>query len=177
MKQTRIPVPRIVWGAALVIWMGVIFSFSAQTGEESSEMSGGIIQFVAHLLWKDYDQLSLLEQIQRLNSLTFVIRKCAHFTEYGILAFLASGFLSTWALTGKYALGIRMGGAWCFSLLYAVSDELHQMFSDGRSPRAFDVLVDSCGAAAGIGFFFLMTWILGKCLYKRETNRYQNSKT
>lgn len=177
MKQTKIPVARILWGMALIIWMGVIFYFSAQTGEESSEMSGGIIQFVVHLLWRDYDQLSLLEQTQRLSSLTFVIRKCAHFTEYGILAFLTSGFLSTWTLTGKYALGIRMGGAWCFSLLYAVSDELHQMFSDGRSPKAFDVLVDSCGAAAGIGVFFLMTWMLRKYLCKGKTNQYQNSKT
>ncbi len=169
MKQTRISVPGIIWGAALIIWMGVIYYFSAQTGESSSEMSGGIVRFVVHLLWKDYDQLSLLEQARRLNSLTFVIRKCAHFTEYGILAFLASGFLSTWNWKGTYKLQIRIGGAWCFALLYAVSDELHQMFSEGRSPQVFDVWVDSCGAAAGIGAFFLGIWLIRK--YKAAKSR------
>ena len=78
----------------LVMWMGVIFYFSAQTGEESSEMSGGIIHLAARLLWRDFDSLPLLEQTGRLQSLTFVVRKGAHFTEYAVLAFLASGFLS-----------------------------------------------------------------------------------
>lgn len=168
MNQQNNTVIRIVWGAALVIWMGVIFYFSSQTGEESSEMSGGIIELVARFLWRDYEDLSILEQTAWLDRLTFVIRKGAHFTEYGILGFLASGFLSTWRLEHRYGCGIRIGIAWCFSILYAVSDELHQSFSDGRSPKAFDVLVDSSGALAGIGAFFLIAWIVKKYLCRKK---------
>ncbi len=176
MKQQNSTVIRIIWGTALVIWMGVIFYFSSQTGEESSEMSGGIIQMVARFIWRDYENLSILEQTARLDSLTFVVRKGAHFTEYGILGFLASGFLSTWKLKCKHFCGIRVGIAWCFSILYAVSDELHQSFSDGRSPKAFDVLVDSCGALAGIGVFFLIAWLLKKYLYKKSSHELREEK-
>lgn len=158
---------KLLWGMGLLLWMGVIFYFSAQNGEESSEMSGGIIRMAAQLLWRDFDSLSLLEQAGRLDSLTFVVRKGAHFTEYAVLGFLASGFLSTWQFAGVHACRIRIGAAWCFSVLYAVSDELHQCFSDGRSPKAFDVLVDSCGAAVGIGMFFLGTWMLRRYVQKR----------
>lgn len=163
-------VKRVLWGAALMVWMGVIFYFSSQTGEESSEISGGITNLVAHLLWKDYDGLTVLEQTKRLGTLTFLVRKCAHFTEYGILGFLGSGLLSTWDYP-KHPCRIRIGTAWIFSVLYAVSDELHQYFSDGRSPRIFDVMVDACGAAAGIGVFFLLAWLVTRLLINKEEKR------
>lgn len=39
---------------------------------------------------------------------------------------------------------------------YAVSDEMHQLFVEGRACRAFDVLVDSLGAAAGIIALYIL---------------------
>ena len=41
---------------------------------------------------------------------------------------------------------------WCaaIALVYAVSDELHQLFSPGRSCQIKDMLIDFCGASAGI---------------------------
>ena len=37
-----------------------------------------------------------------------------------------------------------------FSVLYAASDEVHQLFVDGRAGSAVDVLIDSGGALFGI---------------------------
>ena len=39
----------IKWGA-MIAWMIVIFSFSAQTGEQSSQSSGLIERLLAHLM-------------------------------------------------------------------------------------------------------------------------------
>ena len=50
----------------------------------------------------------------------------------------------------------RMPIAVCVSVLlgavFAVSDEFHQFFSEGRGPSVQDVLLDTCGAAAGSCF-------------------------
>ncbi len=168
MRQTEYPVKRILWGMALFLWMGVIFFFSAQTGEESSEMSSGILTWIAKLLWWDLDVQPSPEQ---LNTLIFMIRKGAHFTEYAILAFLARGLLSTWRFKVPCGTWIQTGIAWCFCVVYAVSDEFHQMFSDGRSPKVFDVLVDSLGAAAGIGVFFFVAWMIERHVWKKGRNK------
>ena len=36
----------------------------------------------------------------------------------------------------------------CF--LYSISDEIHQMFIDGRSSEKFDVLIDTIGSSFGV---------------------------
>ncbi|MDQ3571958.1 MAG: VanZ family protein [Actinomycetota bacterium] len=69
-------------------------------------------------------------------------RIAAHFTEYAVLA-----ALWIWALRpslGRRALGV----AALISILYAISDEYHQSFVDGRDSDPLDVLADSLGIAA-----------------------------
>ena len=45
-----------------------------------------------------------------------------------------------------------------FCILYAASDELHQLFVDGRGAQVKDVLIDSAGSIVGVGIFdFLLT--------------------
>jgi VanZ family protein len=71
-------------------------------------------------------------------------RVIAHFSQYALLAALWS-----WALApalGRRALAV----AAAISLLYALSDEYHQSFVDGRDADPLDVLVDACGIAFAI---------------------------
>ena len=73
--------------------------------------------------------------------LDFVVRKLGHVGVFGILTLLL------WrALAGTTAW--RRPWAWAFALtvLYAVSDELHQAFVAGRHPSAADVGIDATGA-------------------------------
>jgi VanZ family protein len=71
-------------------------------------------------------------------------RVIAHFSEYALLA-----ALWVWALLP--ALGRRaLLAAAVISFLYALSDEYHQSFVDGRDSDPFDVLVDSLGIAAAV---------------------------
>lgn len=54
---------------------------------------------------------------------------------------------ATWP-AGRPVLPIALA-AFAFSVLYAASDEFHQLFVPGRAGLFTDVAIDSCGAAAG----------------------------
>jgi VanZ family protein len=66
-----------------------------------------------------------------------ILRKCAHVTEYAVLAFLLRRALST-----PWAFAAAVG--------YAVTDEFHQTFVRGRHGAPRDVLIDSIGIVIGL---------------------------
>jgi VanZ family protein len=80
-----------------------------------------------------------------------VLRKLAHFTEYAVLTAL------WWRALQGIGAGFRaaLGGAIAISLGYAVSDELHQTFVDGRHGSAVDVMIDSAGMATAAAIIVL----------------------
>ncbi len=80
----------------------------------------------------------------------FFLRKIAHITEYFILTFLLyRAFRDSFKMN---AFRLFMYPAF-FSLLYAISDEIHQYFVLTRSCSVQDVLIDSIGI---IGFCVLI---------------------
>ena len=72
-----------------------------------------------------------------------VCRKLIHFGEYALLCFLWRRSLRTAMPDRRAALA-----AFLISSLYAVTDELHQSFVDGRNGTPVDWAIDSAGAAA-----------------------------
>ena len=54
--------------------------------------------------------------------------------------------------------------ALCLSVLYACTDEFHQLFVDGRSAQVTDVLIDSVGALSGV----LLTLLIYRRLQRRR---------
>ena len=74
------------------------------------------------------------------------IRIVAHLATYALLA----GFL-LWALSGRHApSGRAVLSALLLTLLYALSDELHQALVPGRTGRLDDVVVDMVGGVVGV---------------------------
>jgi len=74
-----------------------------------------------------------------------LLRKAAHFTEYALLAAL------WWrALRSRVTESTAMLAALAIAVGYAITDEIHQTFVDGRIGSPVDVLIDSAGAATGI---------------------------
>jgi len=67
-----------------------------------------------------------------------LLRKLAHAAEYAVLGALLL------RATGRTGLAFALG------TLYAVTDELHQMFVPGRMGRPLDVAIDALGVACGI---------------------------
>ncbi len=118
-----------------VLWVMVIFSFSLQNGEESSQLSGGIVAWIMEvLLPADFPYVDLLGML---------VRKAAHFTEYFILGILTS-------LTVRETRCTRtMLTSWIIGTLVACCDETIQLFSDGRAGQITDVMLDSSGVLCG----------------------------
>lgn len=116
--------------------MAVIFSFSAQNSAASDEVSEGLLTRILQFLPFEISNRFL--------------RKLAHFSEYALLGAVSFCAVSLTRRKPAYFSPLL------FSALYAATDEIHQLFVPGRSGRAFDVLIDSSGAAAGIIFAVLL---------------------
>lgn len=148
-----------IWFFLVILWMSVIFLFSAQNAERSAAMSGGITEQIVRFFYQDFDRYFPAQQEEIMGNFTFLVRKAAHFTEYAVLGFLLAGWLHSFSVPALKWPVTKNKTAWIIGTIYAVSDEVHQMFSDGRAPRLFDVCVDSVGTASGILVFFLVCHI------------------
>ena len=102
------------------------------------------------------------------------MRKAAHVTEFaalGMSLFYTVRDYLEWKcgrinvsvpqnrLTSQSAASDRMHRIvlpWVIGTLYAVSDEIHQLFVEGRSCEVRDMLLDSVGVAAGV---LLANWL------------------
>lgn len=135
--------------------MALIFFFSSQNSGESSEVSSGVTEMIIRFFGGDG---ALNGQAETVEKLEFFVRKTAHFTLYALL-----GLTSSFAVraNGKKAALKIFAAAVIFSMLYAVSDELHQVFVGGRTPKVLDVFIDTCGAAAGAGVFAALRRLIG----------------
>lgn len=71
-----------------------------------------------------------------------LVSSTAHFFMFAVLAVL-------WARTLQANPRARLL-ALALTLLYALSDELHQAFVPGRTPDPLDLLCDACGALLGL---------------------------
>jgi len=85
------------------------------------------------------------------------VRKCAHVTEYAILALLCWVALLRRAAPGKWDWA-RARNALLIVATYASTDEFHQLFVPSRQASVIDVLIDTCGGAFGL----LFVWIVGR---------------
>ncbi len=140
-------------GILAVIWMGVIFIFSAQNNEESSVVSEGFSdRIVGTAGWLFRLHLSEERLYEIAYAIEFFIRKAAHMTEFAILAVLLYIWLCRWQLTRLRRYGLAVAA----TILYACSDEFHQLFVEGRAGQISDVAVDGMGALLGLALFLLL---------------------
>lgn len=127
----------------LIFWCVLIFLFSAQNAEKSSNTSSGIVIKIVETLYPEFENFSTEKQESITNTLTFVVRKTAHFSEYFVLGALAFTVVVTFT---RHKLFVRNLCAVLFCALYSVSDEIHQYFVPGRACRLFDMFVDVSGS-------------------------------
>ncbi len=154
LKKYRIPVSLI----PVVLMMAVIFTFSAQNGETSGALSGGITRWVLCTVVPDWEHLTVMEQEKLLGIVGLVIRKLAHFSEYALLGFFL--MLHIQQVKTRVHLPLPWLLAWAVGTVYAASDELHQGLVGGRHPAVTDVCIDSSGVIAGVGMLLLVLFLL-----------------
>ena len=129
--------------------MSVIFSSSADAG--SGRKSQLIVQFCL-------DILHLQVGPELFEMLVLLLRKSAHFGEFSILGLLVWRMLRVLPrLVSPVELGrtARMAAMLC--LLYAATDEFHQLYVPNREGKVGDVLIDTCGAGVGIALIWFAT--------------------
>lgn len=125
-----------------------IFFFSAQPGDDSSQLSSGFIQSIL----KVFSRITGVENAdmeRMLSILSTPVRKGAHVTEYIVLylSLILAAYISR--LRGYRWIGLSM----MITFLYACTDEFHQTFVPGRAGRFTDVMIDCTGALIICIFF------------------------
>ncbi|MBQ8472478.1 MAG: VanZ family protein [Bacilli bacterium] len=121
----------------LIIWLLLIFYFSNQQGSVSENSSNTII----NLLDKIFKLFNQNIDITSLNYIAFLVRKSAHMFLYFIL------YLLTYYAMYEFNIKKRIYLSLIFCFLYAISDEIHQLFIPRRSFQITDILIDTIGAS------------------------------
>ena len=148
-----------------LIMMYIIFSFSAQDGDMSGQLSYQasvkIIETADYVFNANlsYDQID-----EWANKIDFITRKLAHMTEYFALAIAVSFPLYVYGLHG--ILLMFLAGLICVG--FACGDEFHQSFIAGRSPSSRDVCIDSVGVGFGIIGVRIIGWTGRKTVFKEK---------
>lgn len=143
----------------VLLTMLIIFCFSAEDAEQSTQTSGGVIEDVLDTVLPE-DKVTP----ELVNKFQFPFRKIAHFCIFMLLGFCLSNAFN---VTIKNKWYISYPCALVSGILYAISDEWHQNFSLGRGPSFKDVLIDSAGVAVGIGCFVLFLFVLNHLKNKK----------
>lgn len=149
-----------------LVWMCVIFAFSARPGELSEKDSGRAGLILGQILIPGFEEWSREEQEAFAEQADYPVRKTAHAAEYAVLGLLVAG-----AYTGRdMKFWKKVLVPWGAASLYAATDEFHQLFVPGRSGQFSDVVLDSFGVLTGVALFALICRVTGY-VKKRRTYR------
>lgn len=144
---------RLIRYAPLVLWAGVVLF--ASTGNASMAETSRFIRPLLHFLLPNAPE-------ETLAVYHAYIRKCAHFTEYGLLGFFASrafALSAIWFLRRFWYVF-----AFLFAALIASTDEYNQSFNPARTGSIYDVLLDCAG-----GLTIILTYYFsGKMIGNKE---------
>ncbi len=150
----------------VILVMVMIFCFSAQQGETSGALSGRMTRWVIGIFDSDFGNRPIDQQESIVQTLSFILRKGAHFSEFALLGFFL--MLHIRQLQTRVPVVLPWLWAWGIGTLYAVSDEIHQGFVGGRYPAVTDVMIDSAGAATGVAILLLILQIYACNLRKKD---------
>ena len=158
-------------------FMKLIYNLSTQNGSQSSSLSNNLylflrqFDFLNEILYK-WDQF-VIKVLNKLNleelyplifstytNWNFIIRKWAHFGIYMGLGILSMGVF-TYAFNFYKAFIITF---YCGSL-FAFTDEIHQLFVDGRNAQINDLGIDILGLVTGMTLC-LFIYIIVKLLLR-----------
>ena len=110
--------------------------FSGQPGETSQGLSRGIVAWLFGLFGREPTP-------EVMGTVNYFLRRGAHLFLYFCMGL---GLCGTFQWQKKLPAWLPAMGA---GVLFAATDEYHQLFSGGRTGKPGDVLLDSCGLLAG----------------------------
>ena len=120
----------------LLAWCSLIFYFSNQNGDLSTNSSSFILKIINGFLQIFNHNMDITNS----SVMSFIIRKLAHMFLYFIL------YLFTYYAMYQFKISKRSSLAFIFSFVYATTDEFHQLFIANRSGQILDVFIDTFGS-------------------------------
>lgn len=139
----------------VIIWMLTMFYFSHQQGTGSSSTSKDVSMVIVNIL-DIKNEMTEEQKEEKVETIEPIIRKLAHYTLYMLGGILIINSVNTYI---KEDVKIVIYSAF-IGVIYATSDELHQLFVNGRSGKIIDVVIDSIGIFTGIAMFLVVKKIL-----------------
>lgn len=171
-KDNSSTILKVLRGIAIVVilgWMFVIYNFSADTGVDSSHLSGAVTDIFNHVIELFTGRnIKLTVSPENYAFIELCIRKLAHMFIYFVLSITVMLFLFTFE---KIKMWLRISISLFFCFGYACLDEFHQSFVAGRGPSFTDSLIDTSGAIIGI-----VTSLLLYCIIYTLYHKYQKYK-
>jgi VanZ family protein len=152
MQQERNKKIAAVFWILSAICMAVIFWLSSRTADESKEQSA----FFLNLLTKLFGDGAFTD---------FIVRKLAHCLEFTGTCLLLSAALYFTRDMSLVPFSVAIASC------YAVTDEIHQLFVEGRSCEFRDWFIDTAGACAGLLLFLIIRRIVIKVKTKGLTEK------
>lgn len=152
-----------------IIMAFVIAGFSGQDSAQSQGLSDRVAAFIVDAAGGlgiiDADDETRHELIGKLQ---YPVRKGAHMTEYAVFTLAVMFAFSVCGVRGGmlYILSVLV------TIVYAASDEIHQLFVPGRSGQVKDVFIDTLGgilAAAAVKIFRIIFVKRAKCEEGKNT--------
>ncbi len=165
---------RKIFFVLMIIWMAVIFMFSARDANESTKDSNTIGLMICKVVYSDFDSWPEYKQLEYAKKIDHPVRKSGHVSEYIVLSILVLGaiipefksfkvtnssFIGLISAKAKYRFYVYWIVGIIISILYAATDEFHQYFVPGRSAEFKDVMIDSIGVVIGgviVGIVYLV---------------------
>ena len=141
---------KIITFILIIAWMILLFCFSNQNREQSSEVSEKVTEITSRTL-----NIQIEKQGQKLETKIRKLTHCGLYTIGGILI-LTHINLYDISLKKKILLTQIIGTS------YAIFDEYHQTFVMGRSGEILDVLIDLLGVLTGLLIVILLLKIRKK---------------
>lgn len=141
----------------LILWMIVIFLFSNEPALESTKVTHEVTKTVVNLVGNVIGHKVNENEMQTIIDQSFLfVRKSAHFLEYLVLGLLMINVLKDYYSVDKIVFLVSL----LLCMIYACSDEFHQLFITGRSCQMKDVFIDTSGSFLGILIYYLLYKIL-----------------
>lgn len=148
---------KILAWTAVILWMTLIFYLSHQPATVSGQLSTGISEVLIKAMERIVPYVGL-----DIKVFEHMLRKSVHFIAYLVLGVLTFNALRRSGVYGYKGAFLALG----ICVLYAISDEVHQLFIPGRSGEVMDVLIDIAGASVGIILYILVGKLMPRLLYK-----------
>jgi len=154
--DTRCATSGVVAARVLVIILmlanlSFIWFNSSKTAGASTKSSNSVTRSIAPVVIDGYEELSKKEQKEKVIEFDPKIRTAAHMLEYvplGVLIFLL--MTSVFNINPKSKKNTSLAIlSFLLALIFALTDEVHQIFVDGRSFEFKDICMDMSGMVLG----------------------------